>query len=307
MNNRLLDLIKRGYKTEDVINLASYTDEEMKYACDTAFQCITRNCIPSNEKFAVYIGGQPGSGKTILSMELKNKIKNAVEIGIDNYRMYHPKYLEIEKFIKNHWKDRIETEYDTKGNDIADFTHYFAGEVTDKLIEMSSNKGYNLLLEWGMREPTGPLNSMKNLKNKGYDNTVLFVVTNKNISYDACKLRAKVMENYPHIIRKVNKKFHDLCIEQLPNSISKIYEEGYKNKVIDYMFLVNRDGNVLWDDKVNGDPGIIFNEYVNSEIYNMKNDPLKAYNTGENELNNLNNLNNSVIVNYDYINSSIKR
>ena len=31
-----------------------------------------------------------------------DKIKNAVEIGIDNYRMYHPRYLEIEECITEH-------------------------------------------------------------------------------------------------------------------------------------------------------------------------------------------------------------
>ena len=72
--------------------------------------------------------------------------------------------LEIEKCIKEHWKNRTETENDTPGNDIADFTHFFAGAMTDKLMEKCSKLGYNLILEWGMREPTGPLKSMKELK-----------------------------------------------------------------------------------------------------------------------------------------------
>ena len=153
MHSRLLSLIERGYSIDEVVNLSTYTDDELNMAVEFAFEHISKNCVPVDDKIAIFVGGQPGCGKTILSMELKNRINNIVEIGIDNYRMYHPKYLEMEKCIRNHWKDKKENINDTPGNDIADFTHVFAGAMTDKLIEKCSTLGYNLILEWGMREP----------------------------------------------------------------------------------------------------------------------------------------------------------
>ena len=286
MNNRLLSLINRGYSETDIIELAAFTEEELEWATNIAFERISRNCGPVENKTAIFIGGQPGSGKTVMSMDLKKEIVNAVEIGIDNYRMYHPRYLEIEKCIKEHWKNRTETENDTPGNDIADFTHFFAGAMTDKLMEKCSKLGYNLILEWGMREPTGPLKSMKELKEKGYNNIVLFVSTHKEISYEACKQRADVMFNDNHIVRKVPQSFHDYSVETISKSVDRIYEEGYRYGIIDYMALVNRKGNVLWDDKHQTLPGHIYNNYLqNKELSNdIENNPYVSYINSKKEI-----------------------
>ena len=223
MNSRLEALIKKGYPRELVFELAGFTDEELDYASKSAFAHISRNCNPVDSPRAFFVGGQPGCGKTVMSMNLKNEIENIIEIGIDNYRMYHPRYLEIEKTIREFWKDKKETINDTPGNDIANFTHYFAGAMTDKLIEMGKNQKYNMILEWGMREPIGPLNCMKDLKESGYNNIVFFVSANKDASYEACNLRYEIMKDSNRIIRKVPKDFHDYCVETLPDSINKIY------------------------------------------------------------------------------------
>ena len=144
MNSRLQALIDRGYSKEEVIRLSSFTEEDLNYAVMSAFKHLVQGCEKVFQPKTIYIGGQPGSGKTVLSMELKNTYKNYVEIGIDNYRMYHPNYLEIEKVIKDFWEDKTPSVNSTPGNDIADFTHYFAGAMTDKLIEMGKNSKYNL-------------------------------------------------------------------------------------------------------------------------------------------------------------------
>ena len=99
MNSRLEALIKKGYPRKLVFELSSFTDEELEYASKCAFEHISRNCTQVSSPKAIFIGGQPGCGKTVMSMNLKNEIENIIEMGIDNYRMYHPKYLEIEKCI----------------------------------------------------------------------------------------------------------------------------------------------------------------------------------------------------------------
>lgn len=286
MHSRLMSLIERGYSVDDVVNLSSFTDDELNYAVEMAFEHISRNCSPVDDKKAIYIGGQPGCGKTVLSIGLKNKIGNAVEIGIDNYRMYHPRYLEMEKCIRSHWIGRKESDNDTPGNDIADFTHTFAGAITDRLIEKCSSLGYNLIIEWGMREPTGPLKTMNDLKIKEYNNLVMFVATHKDLSYNACKLRSDVMKDSPRIIRKVPKSFHDHCVDTLPDSINKIYTDGYKSDIVDHLVLVSRDGKIIWDDKSKKMPGDIYKEYINmSDLKKgVKNDPNISMENNEKEL-----------------------
>lgn len=291
MNSRLEALINRGYNKDDVIKLSNFTKEELEYASIKAFKHISKGCTKVNNPSCIFIGGQPGCGKSVLSMDIKNNVENAVEIGIDNYRMYHPNYLKIEKYVRQHWKDRKSSINDSPGNDIADFTHLFAGAMTDELMNKASNNNYNIILEWGMREPTGPLNSMKIFKNQGYKNIVLFVTTYKEISYSACNLRADVMKNYKHIIRKVPKSFHDLCINTLPESINKIYSDGYKNKLIDNMLLITRNGNIIWNEKTNELPGNIFKEYINNNKYskNVQNNPSISIKTNKNEMKGLEN------------------
>lgn len=281
MNSRLQALIDRGYSQDDVMRLSSVTEEELEYASKKAFEHITKGCQKVEKPKTIYIGGQPGCGKTVLSMELKNTLGNYAEIGIDNYRMYHPHYLEIEKCIRKHWDGKKETQNDSPGNDIADFTHLFAGAVTDRLISLcteadKTKKAYNILMEWGMREPKGPLETMKELKEKGYDNIVLFIATPSNLSYHACTVRANVMKHSKRIIRKVPKNFHDLCISTLPASIDKIYEEGYYSNIIDYMAIISRKGNVLWDCHHKGKPGDVYEEQLSKNKTQGTNDELKA-------------------------------
>ena len=281
MNSRLQALIDRGYSRDDVINLASYTKDDLNYAVMAAFKHLTQGCQKVLNPKTIYIGGQPGSGKTILSMELKNSLKNYVEIGIDNYRMYHPNYLEIEKCIKKYWVGKTETLDSSPGNDIADFTHMFAGAVTDELIKMCSmidEKGYafNILMEWGMREPYGPLQTMSDLKTKGYDNIVLFLATPGYLSYDACNLRADVMKNSERIIRKVPRYFHDLCVSTLPKSVDTIYDEGVKTDIVDYMAIVSRDGKTLWDNNHKEKPGVLYEKKLSEERTLEYNDKFKA-------------------------------
>lgn len=286
MNSRLEALISRGYKKDEVEKLALFTQEELEYASRSAFNHISRKCNSVENPNSIFIGGQPGSGKTIMSMNLKTEIGNIVEIGIDNYRMYHPRYLEIEKCIKKHWENKKETINDTPGNDIADFTHFFAGAMTDKLIELGKNNKYNLLLEWGMRESSGPLNCMKDLKDNGYNNVVLFVSTHKNISYKACELRANIMKNNKHIIRKVPKNFHDLSVSTLPESVDIIYEKGFKENIIDYMALITRDNKIIWENNSKGLPGEVYKNCLNDINYigNNSNNLNLAYITNEREM-----------------------
>lgn len=261
------ELLSRTYSLEEV-KLSRFTKEELDYAVEVAFYRITKNVKKVENASSIFIGGQPGSGKSSEVIRLKEKYQNIIEIIFDHYRAYHPHYLEIEKIIKKHFENKIETENDSKGNDIADFTHEFVTSLSDRLIELAStkdkdNKSYNMIIEWGMRNPKVPLITMNNLKEKGYINIVKFICVHKSISLNACKIRTKVMDDDNHIIRNVPINFHNMCINDLPDSINEIYKVGFSKKIIDEMYLILRNGSIVWDNfNIEVLPGIIFKEYL---------------------------------------------
>ena len=264
-------LVERGYDKETVLRLSSFENDEIQAAAAIIFQKATIDCKKVSKPICIYLGGQPGCGKSTLSRKIKNSdIENGIlEIGLDNYRTYHPHYIEIEEAIKNHWKNRQVTNNDSPGNDIADFTHNFAGLMTDILtdmaIEKENGKSYNIVFEWGMREPTGPLSTMKKLKENGYSNIVNFIAVDKKTSLEACDLRANIMNNQNHIIRRVPDYFHELCIKTLPDSVNTIYQNGFvKDKTIDLFNLTDRTGKIIWSPDNELLPGKIYDAYLNN-------------------------------------------
>ena len=262
-------LINRGYSKEDINSLCGYSIDCFKSIADVIISDLIIDCKSVDTPTCIFIGGQPGCGKSTISLKLKELFSEdgAIDISIDNYRSYHPNYLKMEEVINKHWEDRQPTDNDSPGNDIADFTHKFAGDMTDylveKFIEDNDNK-YNLIIEWGMRTPEEPLNIMKRLKDKGYTNIVNFVVVDKEASYDACVLRADAMDGLDHIVRRIPKDFHDLCVNTIPGSCNKIYEDGYiNNKYIDQFILISRDGKIIWNTNNNDKPGDIYITFLN--------------------------------------------
>ncbi len=268
LSGRQKALLSRGYSIDEIINLSNFTKEELDYAINAGLSRITRKAEKVSNPSATFVGGQPGSGKSSVTIRLQKEMGNAVEVNLDNYRSYHPNYLAIEECIKRHWENRTLCEEDTPGNDLADFTHQFVSDISDAIIEGVSTKdenglGYNIIIEWGMRNPEVPLQTMESLKNSGYRVSVEFVCIHKSISMEACIIRASVMDDHEHIIRNVPTSFHELCINALPDSINQIYERGFESSIIDSMKLCLRDGTIVWDDTDKTRlPGDVFKIYL---------------------------------------------
>lgn len=270
LSSREQALVDRGYDEDEVRRLASFDERLFEPITDEIVSRITKDCVRVENPTCMFLGGQPGCGKTTTSIRFKNTSfseDGIVEIGIDNYRTYHPNYLDIEAAIRKHWEGKVPDENNSPGNDIADFTHNFAGIVTDiledKISKMEDNKRYNIVFEWGMRTPDGPIEVMRDLKNKGYRNIVDFIAVHKDISLEACKIRADIMNYNGHIIRRVPNYFHELCINTLPNSCDEIYRRGFVNEdLIDNFVITTRDGKVVWNGDKKEYPGKTYEEYL---------------------------------------------
>ena len=115
-----------------------------------------------------------------------------------------------------------------------------------------------------MRDPEVPLQTMQDLKSKGYTNYVRYVCVHKDISYAACLLRTQVMNDNEHIIRKIPKSFHDLYINTLPNGVNEMYNRGVRTGLIENMRLTLRKGDVIWDSQNFSElPGDVYSRYLN--------------------------------------------
>lgn len=277
MNSRLQSLIDRGYDENDVISISYFSKEDLDVLSDIALSKAALGCLNETHPVALFIGGQPGCGKTTFSFNLKNKYNNLVEIGIDNYRMYHPNYLVMEECIKKHWENRIPNENDTPGNDIADFTHEFSGQMTDEIIRKAVEKRYNLAIEWSMREPTEPLKTMIDMKQKGYDISTMFLAVDKETSMEACNIRNEVMNSHDRITRRIPTSFHELCINTLPDAVDYLYENGYKKGIIDKFNIISRNFNKLWDENSRKNPGQVYLETLNNQMNDSNNFNNKFY------------------------------
>ena len=272
MNQSVKDLVDRGYDINEVESLISFSDDELDYISDLIFTNDSAGCFPQEKPVAVFIGGQPGSGKSVMSMKLKSTYPSFFEVAMDNYRMYHPNYRQMEKTIKEHWISRDVKENDTPGNDIASFTHGFSGELSDIMINKAKEQKMNMLIEWNMREPYGPLEAMKDLKSRGYTIIVAVVSVNKDISEEAYKKRADIMNTGERTMRRVSERFHSSCIRDLPSSVNYIKEHGVDQGIIDNMVIVDRNDFILWDQDSELLPGDILRDNFTKKQESSVND-----------------------------------
>lgn len=270
LSSRERDLISRGYSEEDVINLCYCSEKKAKDISNIIFERISAGCKSSENPICIYLGGQPGCGKTTKSMDIKRNFgkDGIVEIGIDNYRTYHPNYLEMEEVIKKHWENRFPDSNNSPGNDIADFTHSFAGNMTNMLQEKATNENYNIAMEWAMRESSEPLKVMRELKSNNYQNIVDYIVVPKEVSLNACILRADVMNSNNHIVRRIPESFHNYVCSALPKASKEIYDIGVEEEhIIDSFKLTSRDDKTIWEKGMTSNLEEVYYDWLNKPEY----------------------------------------
>lgn len=260
------ELINRGYDKDLVSSLTYFTHDEVNNASMKIFKELIKDCNTTNNPRCIFVGGQPGSGKSTKIDSIKYLFSdNIIIINMDLYRKYHPKYQWIVDTINRKWQGKESDDNDSPGNDLADFTHFFAGEVSDKLIELASEvingEAYNIAIEWGMRNSRAPLLTLEALHNKGYYNEVIFIAVHKDKSFEACNYRDISTKN--DLTRRVSSSFHELYINELPNSAKTIYEEGTSKGIINSFKLIDRNNNILWDNKSNEDLYEVYYNYLN--------------------------------------------
>jgi len=275
-------LISRGYSTDDVLRFSRVSEAEIEAAAATIYRELVNGVLPAEEPVCYYVGSQPGCGKSTLIRQIKQGRLGSqfVDLAMDDYRSYHPRYYELEDLIESHWENRAETNDDMPGSDIADFTQNFAGKTVDLLENKvsSGEKQYSILYEWAMRSADEPLKSMERMKKLGYKVNVNFIAVNKAVSLDACRQRSIIMNSKGRVIRAIPDFFHALSIDRIPVACNEIYRRG--SELIDCFYISDRHGNVLWQKGDAGFPGDILRDVFENgptDIVNVEHYSEAAY------------------------------
>lgn len=242
------------------MNELDYTSLEF----ETAFKDIVDVTLNSDDYYPVKVpkayilGGQPGAGKSRLNNHLQ-KINNGnlVIINGDEYRKNHPNF------------DKIIEKY---GIDFSKYTSSFSSQVTEKLIEVLSDKKYNLCIEGTLRTTTVPISTCNLLKSKGYNVELDIMATKEKISYLSTQLRYYNFLSKGIIARATPKEHHDMVVKSICTNLNEIYDK----KVFDDIKIFNRELEIIFDNNNKSLPGDFLSEFYKStysknEIESLKN------------------------------------
>lgn len=174
------------------------------------------------------LGGQPGAGKSRLISIIQNSNKrNMFIINADEFRKYHPQYLEFQKQNDKTAQDK---------------TADFIAKASEYLLEKAMHCRFNLVIEGTFRTATTPIKTLQKLKENGYETYAYILLTSKNISWNSC------IERYEKAItfkRYTSKDHHDLVVSQISKNINevlqskqadklKIFVRDFENELLDF-------------------------------------------------------------------------
>lgn len=206
--------------------IEDYSEEEFEAAYKEVYESVTKTGIPQKQHCVIFLGGQPGSGKSSFYSQDDN-LSNHIVIDGDRYRRFHPFYDSI---IKNDIDNYVQR------------TQGFVNKCIERLISDLSDEGYNLIIEGTLRDPDVPIGTCKMLKGKGYTTNLYVVAVDACTSWESTINRAYLMAEDNCTPRLVPFDKYDRIVNGLPNSLLKIESSGY----FDNIRVIDRNNRLLY-------------------------------------------------------------
>lgn len=206
-----------------------YTPEEFERQYKLIYDSIVKDGVPQKNHAVIFLGGQPGAGKSHFYSN-SDDLSGYIVIDGDQYRKYHPRYDNISKYDMENYANR---------------TQQFVNECIERLIEDLSDQGYNLIIEGTLRDPDAPINTCETLVRKGYTADMYVIAVDVKMSWQSTISRANLLLDMGCAPRLVPIDKYNLIVNNLPDNLQKIDDSGYFHSI----HVIDRDFNVLYPSK----------------------------------------------------------
>lgn len=207
-------------------NKLEYSREEFEKQYQLIRASVVKDSIPQEKRCVVFLGGQPGAGKSTF-VDQDDVFLHYIKINGDEYRKFHPYFKEIATYDIDNMPER---------------TQSFVNECVERLINDLSDEGYNLIIEGTLRNPQITISTCNQLKEKGYRADLYVMAVDATTSWKATINRAKLSRNVGSTPRLVPIDKYNFIVNHLVNSVDIIE----KSECFDYIHVVDRDSKELY-------------------------------------------------------------
>ena len=218
--------------------------DAMERAHESAYQDVARDALarssPSASPRAILLGGQPGSGKSVLAAQAAQELRaqgGVVVIDADRMRERHPDYK------------RLSIEDPANA---ADRTHKEAGQWAQRLTGEAISGKRNLLVDGTMRNPDAVRDLSERLQASGYRIEARVMAVSPEVSLTRAQLRFEQQIEARGYGRNVNSAQHDAAFKGLSKTIVLLERDSLVDSVRVYasnhaVIYQNSGGREGWD------------------------------------------------------------
>lgn len=190
---------------------------------ERAYQAIKTDTLlgitPVANPVTIVLGGQPGAGKSALYDIADVRFRNNIaHINCDKFRPDHPE------------SESLALDATTYG----DRTNDFVFAVADRLVEELGEQKYNMIIESSMKSPNTAFQDYDLLSPQGYTIEAQIMATPKEVSWKGVLDRYNEQLANGELARMVPKEFHDMVVDNIPNSLDEIYRSGKMSNILIY-------------------------------------------------------------------------
>lgn len=234
-----------------------YSSIEFEEQYMKVYKDVEKDGVPQKNHAVIFLGGQPGSGKSNFYTQ-DNNLHGYIVIDGDKYRKYHPHYNDIVKYDMENYASR---------------TQSFVNQCIERLIDDLSDQGYNLIIEGTLRDPDVPINTCQKLTNKGYKADMYVMAVDALISWQSTISRANILLNQGEFPRLVPIDKYNQIVNALPDNLDKIINSSYFHSIN----VIDRDYNILYPNNKNMSASETLSNKLNLAKWN------NSYNDNANE------------------------
>jgi len=182
----------------------------------------------------IILGGQPGAGKSEL-IKIARTVwgNNSVICNADEYRDYHPKSEEIKRLYEKFYPE---------------ITAAYSQPWNNRLRKHCEDNRFNFILETTFSSGALMNKTIRELRDKGCEVSIMILAVNKKRSYLGTQIRYEKMQIIEGFGRKVDKVAHDDKYEKIRETLALVQQA----KSYNHLYIYGRAGRGNTKGKHNG-------------------------------------------------------